>query len=525
MIDAFAMIETWSVAIVRASWQGAVLAAAVWLACRLAPALAARYQAWLWRLVLAKFLIAIVWGMPIELPLLSPDSTPSVAGVAFGSPLPAEYAVETVTAVRDVSALAVALFTVWLAGVGWHTIGLIASAQAAKRLRRECTPCRDDAWLAQLAATSHTLGLTRSPKLLEHPAVGSPLLIGLGRPAVIVPTPTLHRFDQAERALVLSHELAHLCRGDLQWNLLAAVIRALFWFHPLVWLAERQLRLTQEIAADALSITTQQQTPLAYATRLVSIVEKLGPVPRIPTMCVGATGSPHTLQQRLTAMRFMKPTSRRALIAYTTTLALVALVGVVPWKLVAAEPATKANHDRKIEAMEKSGRGKFVSFENGKLTLLGNSGSLLVWNSLPAGLTGVQFNHTEKKFLPVADATAALSQAKPGMWVQVFLDKGASVRIDERKGATTGTFVSYKDQRLLILGTNLGASFTKKYGNQVHFNKFAAGVPIYESIDGGAYKLTGVAEQVLPNVLEGTIVTVHAEGDDNITMIQLGVPK
>ena len=77
----------------------------------------------------------------------------------------------------------------------------------------------------------------------------------------------------------------------------------------------------------------------------------------------------------------------------------------------------------------------------------------------------------------------------------------------------------------MLLGKNLGESFTKKYGNNLHFNKFADNVPAYESIDGGEYKLIGTANKTLGNVKEGTLVTVHAEGDDNITFIQIGVPK
>ena len=86
--------------------------------------------------------------------------------------------------------------------------------------------------------------------------------------------------------------------------------------------------------------------------------------------------------------------------------------------------------------------------------------------------------------------------------------------------------MSYKDNRLLVLGKNLGESFTKKYGNNVHFNKFREDVPLYESIDGGEYKLVeGTPGKILPNVKEGTLITVHGEGDDNITLIQIGEPK
>ena len=85
--------------------------------------------------------------------------------------------------------------------------------------------------------------------------------------------------------------------------------------------------------------------------------------------------------------------------------------------------------------------------------------------------------------------------------------------------------MSFKDDRLLILGKDFPASFTKKYGNSVHFKKFAETIPVYESIDGGEYKLAGTPSTVLGNVKEGTIITVHSEGDDNFTLIQIGVSK
>jgi len=78
---------------------------------------------------------------------------------------------------------------------------------------------------------------------------------------------------------------------------------------------------------------------------------------------------------------------------------------------------------------------------------------------------------------------------------------------------------------LLMLGKDLGEKFTKKYGNNLHFNKFRNDVPAYESVDGGEYKLIGTANKVLSDVKEGSVLTVHGEGDDNITLVQIGVPK
>jgi len=99
------------------------------------------------------------------------------------------------------------------------------------------------------------------------------------------------------------------------------------------------------------------------------------------------------------------------------------------------------------------------------------------------------------------------------------------IRIGAGKDQVTGTFVSFKDSRLLAIGTNLPESFTKKYGTTLQYNKFRDDVPVHESVDGGEYKLIGTANKMLGSVKEGTVITVHGEGDDNITLVQLGVPK
>ena len=43
------------------------------------------------------------------------------------------------------------------------------------------------------------------------------------RPAIVVPGGTLRKLSPPELAMVLGHELAHIRRGDLLWNLAAAV--------------------------------------------------------------------------------------------------------------------------------------------------------------------------------------------------------------------------------------------------------------------------------------------------------------
>ena len=53
---------------------------------------------------------------------------------------------------------------------------------------------------------------------------------------------------------MVAHELAHLAVHDPAWGILADVVVAMFWWHPLVWWARRQLCAANEAVADEASL-------------------------------------------------------------------------------------------------------------------------------------------------------------------------------------------------------------------------------------------------------------------------------
>src|SRR5208283_3512659 len=138
--------------------------------------------------------------------------------------------------------------------------------------------------IEQLAYQARQYGLRNSPRFLETEGNGSPMLIGIVRPAIVIPGGTLRKLSPPELGMVLGHELAHIRRGDLLWNLAAAGVRCLFFFHPLVWLSQKRLNLAQEVAADELAILRQHGDPASYGKLLVSVISKIGPSRLIPTM-------------------------------------------------------------------------------------------------------------------------------------------------------------------------------------------------------------------------------------------------
>jgi beta-lactamase regulating signal transducer with metallopeptidase domain len=81
----------------------------------------------------------------------------------------------------------------------------------------------------------------------------APFTAGLIREAVLLPEAST---DWSLRRLrsTLYHEAAHISRKDPLVRMFASLVRAIFWFHPLIWLAHRRLVAAQEEACDEIAL-------------------------------------------------------------------------------------------------------------------------------------------------------------------------------------------------------------------------------------------------------------------------------
>ncbi|HVT46059.1 MAG TPA: M56 family metallopeptidase [Thermoanaerobaculia bacterium] len=103
-----------------------------------------------------------------------------------------------------------------------------------------------------LSSARRRSGVRHGIDLVRSATPESPAVLRVLRPLIVLPANGCDDLTDEELESLLRHECAHVKRHD---NLLARIeslIAAMFWFHPLLWLARRVTAIERERACDEL---------------------------------------------------------------------------------------------------------------------------------------------------------------------------------------------------------------------------------------------------------------------------------
>ena len=131
-----------------------------------------------------------------------------------------------------------------------------------------------DAWSSDLRTLTESLRISRVVRLVQYgDSTATPLTWGLLRPAILVPAGASD-WPAERRRIVLSHELAHIARGDWLLHICGELICVLYWFHPLAWIALAGLRHESERACDD-AVLNSGIPACEYADELLALASTL----------------------------------------------------------------------------------------------------------------------------------------------------------------------------------------------------------------------------------------------------------
>jgi beta-lactamase regulating signal transducer with metallopeptidase domain len=189
------------------------------------------------------------------------------------------------------------LLLVWVGGSMGFGLWAWARGRAVARSLRATTEA-PEAVRAMLAETAADLGLRGPlPRVLLTDTQQGPALCGLLRPVILLPRGLIEQLDSQALPLVLRHELIHLARRDLGWNLLQVCVQIVWWWHPLVWFANARVRALREAAVDEAVMLEPGSDE--YPATLVAVARTCVIPSRMPMAFLGILESGGRLEARV----------------------------------------------------------------------------------------------------------------------------------------------------------------------------------------------------------------------------------
>ena len=221
------------------------------------------------------------------------------------------------------------LFIAWALGCAISLISLAAGALRLRALVRAALPLRDPALRRQADAIRKRMRIRADVQLLSSDVAATPMTGGLWKAVILLPAAAV-KWSPERRAVVLTHELIHVRRRDVLRQLMRRIVLALYWFHPLGWLAARRAEVASEKACDE-EVLALGARPSDYARLLLRLASARGRRPNVLALPLVKISQ---LETRIVAI--LK--RRRPRPSVTRTAVTLTIVGSAGVSVAAAHP-------------------------------------------------------------------------------------------------------------------------------------------------------------------------------------------
>lgn len=272
--------------LVGSSSVAAVLAIAAWSVNRFAKRPAVAHV--LWVLVLLKLLTPPVFSVSIPVPM-SAWAGQGQKSIPIGVDRSGMHGIQAAIVNRpDLHELTssrpgLLWASVWAAG---SLVMLLWVVRASRRVNRLI----EQRGRFDILSTRQLAGLVANPKVRTPSvwlidAIVSPMLVSpmfsrsfwrsKSDVKIIVPKALWKQLDEDARGVLLLHEWTHLRRRDWIVRIVEVVSMITFWWHPLVWIAKRQIEDCEETCCDLAAACGHQESRRVYAEAILKTLDFL----------------------------------------------------------------------------------------------------------------------------------------------------------------------------------------------------------------------------------------------------------
>lgn len=245
------------------------------------------------------------------------------------------------------------LWAMWGLGALFFLTRTALSYRGAQALRHRATPWQPIPPILHETIRALGMGAQRIEILLTD-QLTSPAVVGIIRPAILLPASLVTGLPEELLRAIFAHELAHIRRWDSLVNLGQMIVESLLFFNPFVWWISHQIRRERESCCDQIAATVCG-SKTRYLEALLACTTPSNPTN--PTATLAADGHERSLLDR--AQRLLSPGYRPAMLMRGRTFVAALLLMAALFILLAlasrftVKMLTPAERIQKIEEIQK----------------------------------------------------------------------------------------------------------------------------------------------------------------------------
>lgn len=231
--------------------------------------------------------------------------------------------------------IAVIVFIFWQLGMilvlGFNMICYVLFVQRLKKHNISADQ-QETELLSKLSGSKSTL------RLYKNPMAATPILIGIFRPAIILP---YKKYEDMELQSIFLHEVTHMRKHDIvvKWSLI--LVGALHWFNPVIYFVRREINKACELACDESVIRKfDNDGKQHYGDALITVAA--GAIQKVPVSIIMFEDKKN-LKERLGAIMKHKDFPKRTI--YLSGILLAAVICVTFYLGTARSSTDSGNGD------------------------------------------------------------------------------------------------------------------------------------------------------------------------------------
>lgn len=168
-----------------------------------------------------------------------------------------------------------ALLIVWLAGITLMAILTWIINHKISRIKKSLRPICNEEINTLFNQCRKKAGTDKNISLCCSHMIITPITFGFFKPCIVLPRSFNTDFSDNDLQYIFLHELQHYKHKDILINYIMCAFQIIYWFHPLVWYAFKQMRTDREIACDSFVLDTLEENHyVEYGSTILNFADR-----------------------------------------------------------------------------------------------------------------------------------------------------------------------------------------------------------------------------------------------------------